>query len=104
MDLQAYYRKIREKEAELAGDSVVVISLETTDGGRAGVSTEVRKGQAARLVVDGKARVASEEEAAGFRAEQAARHEEAEEKAAMARVQLAVMAEGQIKKGKGSKS
>ncbi len=69
MDLRAYYRKLRGIEAELHEDSVVVISRETPDGGRAGVKSDVPRALAARLVVDEKADLATPEEAAEFRAE-----------------------------------
>ena len=69
MDLRAYYRKLRGVEAELREDSVVMISRETSDGGRAGVKSDVPRALAARLVVDEKADLATPEEAAAFRAE-----------------------------------
>ena len=68
MDLRAYYQKIRRIEAELKEESVVMVSLETPEGGKAGTRTEVPRPLAARLVVDGKAELASPEEAAEFRA------------------------------------
>jgi hypothetical protein len=69
MDLRAYYRKLRGIEAELREDSVVMISRETSDGGRAGVKSDVPRALAARLVVDEKADLATPEEAAAFRAD-----------------------------------
>jgi hypothetical protein len=69
MDLRAYYQNIRKIEAEIRENSVVVVSLETPDGGRAGVRTEVSRGVAARLITDGKAELAKDEDAAKFRAE-----------------------------------
>jgi hypothetical protein len=69
MDLRAYYRKLRSIEAELREDSVVIISRETTDGGRAGVKSDVPRALGARLMVDEKADLATPEEAAEFRAE-----------------------------------
>jgi hypothetical protein len=68
MDLRAYYRKLRAIEADLGEDSVVMISRETSDGGRAGVRIDVPRALAARLVVDEKADLATHEEAAEFRA------------------------------------
>jgi hypothetical protein len=68
MDLRAYYQKIRRIEAGIAEAAVVVISRETSDGGRAGVMTDVPRGVAARLIADEKAELASAEEAAEFRA------------------------------------
>jgi hypothetical protein len=69
MDLRAYYRKLRGVEAELREESVVVISRETSDGGRAGVKSDVPRALGARLMVDEKADLATPEEAAEFRAE-----------------------------------
>ena len=69
MDLRAYYRRIRGIEAEIREDSVVIVSRATGDGGRAGVRNETSRAVAARLVAEEKADLASEEEAASFRAE-----------------------------------
>lgn len=67
MDLKVYYRKIRELESEITESDVVVVSLETPDGGRSGEASEVPKLLAAKLVVQGKARLASADEAARYR-------------------------------------
>jgi hypothetical protein len=48
MDLQIYYRKIRAMEDSLKDPSVVLVSLETPDGGREGVRTEVPRRIGAR--------------------------------------------------------
>jgi hypothetical protein len=63
MDLRGYYRKIRTLEASLTEQHVVVCSQETPDGGKAGMFTEVPRETAAKLVVEGRARLATEEEA-----------------------------------------
>jgi len=67
MDLKVYYRKIREIEASLPDGDIVIVSLETPDGGREGVPTEVPRRLAAKSMVEGKSRLASEAEAAQFR-------------------------------------
>jgi hypothetical protein len=67
MDMRVYYRKIRQKEDELPEDPVVVVSLETADGGKAGVYTEVTRRNAAKMIVEGRADLASVEAAAKFR-------------------------------------
>lgn len=69
MELRAYYQKIRQIEAEIREESVVVTSLATPDGGRAGVRTEVPRSVAARLIADEKVVLASDEEALEFLAE-----------------------------------
>jgi hypothetical protein len=69
MDLRAYYRRLRGIEAELREDSVVIVSRETPDGGRAGVRADVPRALGARMIADEKADLATEDEAAEFRAE-----------------------------------
>ncbi len=81
---------------------VVVVSEPTPDGGKAGVRTEVSRELAARMAVEGKARIATEEEAAGFRAEMAEGRRAAEEKLMQGKVQLAVISEAELRALKGS--
>ena len=69
MDLRDYYRTIRRVMAGIKDESVVIVSRETPDGGRAGVRTDVPRELAARLIAEEKADLATAEEAAGFRAE-----------------------------------
>jgi hypothetical protein len=76
MDLRVYYRKLRKIEAELPEPYVVVVSRETPDGGKPGVSTEVARSLAAKLIVEDQATLATAEEAALFRADGERRREE----------------------------
>lgn len=69
MDLRAYYQKIRIIEADIREDSVVIVSRETSDGGRAGFKTDVPRAVAARMVVEETADLASAEQTAQFRSE-----------------------------------
>ena len=69
MDLGEYFRKLRKVEADIPEESVVVVSRETPDGGRSGMCVDVPRQVAARLIAEGKADQATEEEAAAFRAE-----------------------------------
>jgi len=97
MDLKVFYQKLRQTEASIAEAHVVVVSLETPDGGRAGVRTEVPRALAARIVVEGRARLATPEESAEFR-EQAAEAKRAADQAATAsRIQIAVVSESELK-------
>ena len=66
MDLRMFYQKMRKLEQEITAPHVVVISAETPDGGKAGVQTEVTREMAARLIVEGRARLATSEEAEEF--------------------------------------
>ena len=97
MDLRAYYRKLREIEAKLEEDYVVIVSLETPDGGRAGVCNEVQRAVAARMMVEGKARLATREEARAYRELLAEAKRRAEEAAAASRVQVTVIPEAELK-------
>ena len=90
MDLRAYYQKIREMEGRLP-EPCVVVSLETSDGGKAGVRTEVNRQVAARMVVEGRARVASEEETREFAERKLEAKRAADQLAAAARMQVTVV-------------
>lgn len=67
MDLKAYYQKIREQESKIGDAFPVVVSAATQDGGKAGVQTEVPKAVAAKMIVDGVAKLTSAEDAKAFR-------------------------------------
>ena len=86
MDLTIYYQKVREAQAKLTEDYVVVISKETPDGGKPGVCTEVPRAVAARMFVDGLAEKASVTQAEAFRETQAKAKKEADDLAASSKV------------------
>jgi len=91
MDLRAYYQKIREAEAAIADVFAIVVSLETPDGGKAGIVNEVSRGTAAKMLVDGIARLAKPEEATDFQAQQAEAVRLAEQQTLTRQVQLSVV-------------
>lgn len=97
MDLRAFYQKIRQTEAEIKGDHVVIISCETPDGGRAGIATEVARPIAARLVVEGRAALATNEQAEAFHAAQSDAVRQAEQAAAASRLPFAVIPESELR-------
>jgi len=66
MDLKAHYQKIRELEHSFEGSFPVIVSAETPDGGKAGIRTEVPALVAAKMIADGRARLANEVEAKEF--------------------------------------
>jgi len=84
MDLRAYYQKMRSLEAQIHGESAVIVSLETSDGGTPGRMTEVRRELAARMVVEGRARLATAEEASAFLSAQSSAYEQARQEEAAA--------------------
>ena len=97
MDLKQYFRKIRQVEAGLIETFPLVVSLETPDGGKPGLVSEISREEAAKLIVEGRAVLASEEEKELYR-EQQARAKEAAERGDLAkRVQVAIMSDRDLR-------
>jgi hypothetical protein len=88
MDLRLYYQKIRDTQAKIADPFPVIESCETPDGGMAGRLTEVTPSLAAKLIVEGLARLAKEEDAVAFREARAKAKQSADEARAAAKVQM----------------
>jgi len=101
MDLQVYFKKIRAMEESLEDPSPVVVSLETQDGGREGVRTEVSRRIAARMIVEGAARLATAEEAREFQEQKTEAKRQADQLAAASRVQFTVISPNELRKLKG---
>jgi hypothetical protein len=59
MDLHQYYEDIKTLEDTFQQHAVVVVSAATGDGGRAGIISEVDRHTAARLIVEGRATLAT---------------------------------------------
>jgi hypothetical protein len=98
MDLQVYYRSIREMESKLADEFPLLVSVETQDGGKVGTKTEVPRRLAAKLLIEGQARLATEEEVKGHREGLAEAKRVAERAAAAARLQVTVLSTTELDK------
>jgi hypothetical protein len=98
MDLRSYYRKVRDAEATLTEEHSVMVSLETSEGGKAGVRTEMPRAIAARLIAEVRARVATEEEAREFHEANREAREAHEEAEAARRMQVVVIPSRRLKK------
>jgi hypothetical protein len=98
MDLRSYYRKVRDAEATLTDEHVVMVSLETSEGGKAGVRTEMPRAVAAKLLAEARAQVATEEEAREFHEANRDAREAHEEAEAAKRVQVMVIPTRELKK------
>ncbi len=70
MNLKHYYRDVAAIEESIEEPFPMVVSLETSTGGKAGVMTEVSRATAARLLVEKRARLATPEGTEQLRAEQ----------------------------------
>lgn len=93
MDIRIYFQKVREVESTLSTPFVIVSSLETPDGGKPNVMTEVPRSVAARLVVEGKARLANADEIKDYYDREQQARLLAEQAAAASRLQLTVLSE-----------
>jgi sRNA-binding protein len=91
MDLRAYYKKVREIESTLSEPYVVVVSVETPDGGKAGVLTEVARLTAARQIAEGRARAAAAKERDDFYVRNREAKQAADKAAAVSKMQFVVL-------------
>ena len=97
MDLRSYYRRIHETEESLDGEAIVIESMATPSGGKAGHFTEVARSTAARMIVDGLAKAASDQDAAAFRQGAAEATKTEQERRQAAQVQFTVISESDLR-------
>lgn len=96
MDMRKFYSHVRDVEASIPGRDAVVVSLATPDGGVAGVVQEVPRSAAARLVAEGRARLATQEEAESHRAQIASAFQKAEEARRLAKPTFALLSDEEL--------
>jgi len=110
VDLKQYFRKIRDLEATLTEEYPIVVSRETSEGGKAGQIAEVSRANAARLIIDGRAALATDEQKRQYRDEQELAKQAAERAELAKRVQVAILSEADLnpqvsgKRGSGPSS
>jgi hypothetical protein len=97
MDLRAFFQKLRKIELEIVDPHVVMVSNETPDGGRPGQLAEVSRSNAARLILEGHAHLASAEESAEFRAAARKALEEAQQRLLADKVQVNVISDADLR-------
>ena len=97
MNLRAYYQKSKDIEAQLIEPFPILASHETPDGGKEGVLTEVPRHLAARMIADGRARLAEEADARVFRETNAEAKRQAEQDAAATRMQVTLVPTSELK-------
>jgi hypothetical protein len=91
MDLRQYYKKLHELESKMPEAHVLVVSLETGDGGKEGVITEVPRRNACQLILEGRARRADQKEEDEFRFQELLEREAFQRAKAASRVQVQVV-------------
>ncbi len=93
MDLRKYFQKLREIEATISEPHAFVSSLETSDGGKPGIVTEVARELAAKLIAEGRAALASKAEKERFLEQQAAARAAAQKAEMARRLQVTIVSE-----------
>src|SRR5882724_7905644 len=96
MDLRDFFKRIREIEATIEGASTLVVSHDTPDGGKAGVRTETPRYIAARLIAEGRARLATPDEMESHYETIRLAVAEAETAAISERVQVALVSDSDL--------
>lgn len=103
MDLRLYFRKLREVESGIEEEFTLVSSVGTADGGKAGVVSEVSREVAAKLIVEGRATLATEAERNEYRAKQAAAREAADRSDLAKQIQVAILSDPAFQAPAGNK-
>jgi hypothetical protein len=91
VDLRQYFKKIRDTEANLEEAFPLIVSLETPEGGKSGVVSEVSREIAAKMFVEGRAVLANDLERLDYYARQAATKKAADKADLSRRVQVAII-------------
>jgi len=103
MNLKQYFQKIRDTESEIVETFPILISNETEDGGKAGRYTEATRAVAAKMITEGRARLATPDEAKTYREAQGEAKLAADRAADASKVQFTVVSTSDMAKLTGSK-
>jgi hypothetical protein len=97
MDLKQYFKKINETQAIIAEAYPLIVSLETSDGGKPGAMIEVSRQEAAKAIVEGRGILATLEQQAVYAAQEAARKVAAEKTELSRRLQIAIISDADLR-------
>lgn len=98
MNLKAYYQTIREVENSISTPFVVLISHATSDGGKEGLRTEVPSQLAAKMIADGRAHLANDDEARDFRQRVADAKRAVDDETLASKMQVTIVPTAELKK------
>lgn len=96
-----YFQKLEATERELVTPHVFVVSEATPDGGKAGVISEVSRSVAARLIAEGRARLATDSQEQDYRAAKERARAAIEQERLANRVQVTVLSENELRSLRG---
>jgi len=97
MDLRQYFKKIKDTEASLEEPYPLVVSLETTDGGKPGAVIEVSRQEAAKAIVENRAILATDDQKQLYLKQLAERKRVAEQTELSRRVQIAIISDSELR-------
>jgi len=97
MDLRQYFRKIREIESSIEDRDALVSSLETPEGGKAGIVSEVSRPIAAKMIAEGRAVLATAEEREKYLRDLAERVAESERVELAKKVHVTLLREPELR-------
>lgn len=97
MDLKQYFKKIKDTEETIREQYPLIVSLETTDGGKAGVAVEVSRREAAKALVENRAVLADEQQKKEYFEREAARKKSAEKSELSRRLQIAIISDSDVR-------
>jgi len=101
MDLRQYFKKIKDTEASIEDQYPLIISLETSDGGKPGAVIEVSRAQAAKALVENRAVLATDVQRAAYYAQEATRRKAAEKAELSRRLQIAIISDSDLRAATG---
>lgn len=102
MDLKQFYHKLNIIEEGIADPHVVVVTHETGDGGRAGHKVEVSRRNAARLILESRAHLATAEEATEYRKDVQQALQAAQQRVTAERMQVTLISDADLRALKGA--
>jgi hypothetical protein len=97
MDLKQYFKKLKDTESSIEEPYLLIVSLETTDGGKAGAVIEVSRPEAAKAMVEGRAVRASNEQKEAYLKLEAERKKSAEKTELSRRLQIAIISDSDLR-------
>src|SRR6266446_3982584 len=100
MNLRTYYQKIRDIEQALVEPFVVLESLEPADGSKGGLLSEVPKPLAAKMIADGRARLAPEQAVIEFHARKVEAKRTADQEMITNKMQMMLVPTAEVMKSK----
>ncbi len=104
MDVRQYFKKLRQIEAAITEEFPIVISLDTPDGGKAGLASEVSRLNAAKMIAEGRAVLADETQRVAYQLAQLEAREAYESADFAKRVQIALVDHTALAQAKDKKS